>query len=81
MRMTDAPRFQMHDGDMKHADKQDLSSAYGDRDDMLSWPALILVISYSLTIGWIRLLARGISLHMKSRAYTTGYRHIGWARG
>jgi hypothetical protein len=41
---------------MKHT--QDLSSAYGDQDHTVSWPALIRIISYSLTIGWIRALAR-----------------------
>jgi hypothetical protein len=66
---------------MRHTDKQDVSGAYGDRDETLSWPALILVIGYSLTIGWIRVLARCIALYVKSAAHTTGHRHIGWAGG
>jgi len=32
---------------------QDLSSAYGDQDDTLSWPMLALVIVYALTVGWL----------------------------
>ena len=38
--------------------KPDLSGAYGDQDDSLSWPAVFLVVLYSLTIGWMRLLAQ-----------------------
>lgn len=47
---------------MKKPYKPDLSSAYGDRDETLSWPALILVILYSLTVGWILVLAHSIIL-------------------
>jgi hypothetical protein len=43
---------------MKHAPKPDLSGAYGDRDDTLSWPALILLVGYSVTIGLVSVLAR-----------------------
>lgn len=32
---------------------EDLSSAYGDRDDTLSRPAALLVIIYALTVGWL----------------------------
>jgi len=32
---------------------RDLSSAYGDRDETLSWPMLALVIVYALTVGWL----------------------------
>ena len=31
---------------------RDLSTAYGDQDDTLSWPMLVLVIVYALTLGW-----------------------------
>jgi len=46
--------------------EQDLSSAYGDRDDTLSWAALIIVIVYSLTVGWIWVLVRLIRLWVTS---------------
>lgn len=47
---------------MKRQSKQDLSSAYGDQDDTLSWPGLLLVILYTLTIGWVRVLAHSVWL-------------------
>jgi hypothetical protein len=47
---------------MKKEHEQDLSGAYGDRDETLSRPGLMLVIAYSLTIGWIWILARFIWL-------------------
>jgi hypothetical protein len=36
---------------------QDLSTAFGDQDDTLSWPMLVLVIIYALTLGWLVALA------------------------
>jgi hypothetical protein len=32
---------------------QDLSSAYGDQDDTLSWPMLVLVVVCALAVGWL----------------------------
>jgi hypothetical protein len=43
--------------------KPDLSSAYGDRDDTLSWPALL----YTLTIGWAVMLGKHLWLEAKAR--------------
>ena len=52
---------------MKQTRKPDLSGAYGDRDETLSWPAFIGVILYSVTIGWIVALARFIRLWVTGR--------------
>jgi hypothetical protein len=43
---------------MKHSHKPNLPGVHDDRDDTMSWLALIRAISYGATIGWIRLLAR-----------------------
>jgi hypothetical protein len=36
----------------------DLSGAYGDSEDTLSWPQLVRVVLYSVTVGWLLALGR-----------------------
>jgi len=38
---------------MKQRSRPDLSGAYGDSDEKLSWPTFALVILYAITIGWV----------------------------
>ena len=65
----------------KEVHEQDLSSAYGDRDETLGWPALIIVTVYSLTIGWIWVLARFIWLWIKSPRWALRATHAAnWRR-
>jgi hypothetical protein len=56
---------------MKTPTRPDLSSAYGDCDDTLSWPRFVLVVAYSLTLGWITIVARCVWLYVTS----LGLRH------
>jgi hypothetical protein len=51
--------------------RPDLSGAYGDREESLSWPKLILVILYTLTIGWVCAVAHMIWLWVTSLRWPT----------
>jgi hypothetical protein len=52
---------------MKETQTLDLSSAYGDRDETLSVPAVILIMIYALTIGLVLVVAQIILLYAKSK--------------
>jgi hypothetical protein len=65
-------RPEAHDLDMN---TQDLSSAYGDTERTMSRPALIGTFVYSLTIGWMIVLARYVLLYGTSPQHVARYGH------
>lgn len=58
----------------KEQPRPDLSGAYGDREETLSWPGLFLVILYSLTVGWVCALAHSFWLWAASLEWLTDWR-------
>jgi hypothetical protein len=71
MHPTEARQAWGHDLAMN---TQDLSGAYGDHDDNVSWFALIGIVIYSLTIGWVAVLIRCILLYGTSPQSVAAHR-------